>query len=302
MHRFLRSIGFSSIEKRAQWNEVVKEVVTQPDEKHIFEQYGDGLYVEFVKYYADQCGIAVCGQLEENNTFHVDYSYPFYVDEKVTSTEEIQIEKETEKDAFIGSCDDYRIGVTLIFSLQETIKHMTFLQYPEEKQKSYDKELSLTGMASCGIIILPLDKDKEAVKVDKDELKARTDLIHAAMDGDEEAIESLTIEDMDTYSMIAERITKDDIFTIIDSYFKPDGLECERYGIMGEILDIHYCTNKRTDETIVQLLISCNDMEFHICVNKKDLLGEPVIGRRFKGSIWLQGRINYKEKKKEIQN
>ncbi|MEE1517216.1 MAG: DUF3881 family protein, partial [Lachnospiraceae bacterium] len=34
-------------------------------------------------------------------------------------------------------------------------------------------------------------------------------------------------------------------------------------------------------------------MVFDVCINKKDLLGEPEVGRRFKGSIWVQGYINY---------
>ena len=34
-------------------------------------------------------------------------------------------------------------------------------------------------------------------------------------------MESLTMEDMDTYSMISQRIVTDDILTIVDSYFMP---------------------------------------------------------------------------------
>ena len=41
--------------------------------------------------------------------------------------------------------------------------------------------------------------------------------------------------------------------------------------------------------------LECNDMGFDICINAKDLLGEPEIGRRFKGSIWLQGHMNFLE-------
>ena len=51
--------------------------------------------------------------------------------------------------------------------------------------------------------------------------KNRTNLIAAARNGDEEAMESLTMEDMDTYSMISQRIVTDDILTIVDSYFMP---------------------------------------------------------------------------------
>jgi len=39
--------------------------------------------------------------------------------------------------------------------------------------------------------------------------------------GDETAIESLTIEDIDTYSKISRRIRREDVFTIVDSCFMP---------------------------------------------------------------------------------
>jgi len=32
-----------------------------------------------------------------------------------------------------------------------------------------------------------------------------------------------------------------------------------------------------------------------VCINAKDLIGEPEEGRRFKGVIWLQGFVNYPE-------
>ena len=69
----------------------------------------------------------------------------------------------------------------------------------------------------------PLQKDKEAVKVERESFQNRTNLIAAARNGDEEAMESLTMEDMDTYSMISQRIVTDDVLTIVDSYFMPYG-------------------------------------------------------------------------------
>ena len=53
--------------------------------------------------------------------------------------------------------------------------------------------------------------------------------------------------------------------------------------------------NEYTGEKIYQMNLECNDMGFDICINAKDLLGEPEIGRRFKGSIWLQGHMNFLE-------
>ena len=50
-----------------------------------------------------------------------------------------------------------------------------------------------------------------------------------------------------------------------------------------------------TKEKIYVLTVECNNLEFDVCINEEDLIGEPEIGRRLKASIWLQGRLNFEE-------
>ena len=68
-------------------------------------------------------------------------------------------------------------------------------------------------------------------------------------------------------------------------------LRCDQYNVLGEILDIMKFKNILTGEEICQMTIESNDMQFDVCINSKDLLGEPAVGRRFKGTIWLQGQL-----------
>lgn len=115
----------------------------------------------------------------------------------------------------------------------------------------------------------------------------------AAKNGDEEAMESLTIEDMDTYAMISQRVENEDVYSIVDSYFMPYGMECDLYNIMGEILDCTRVQNILTGDSIYEMRICCNDIEMDVCINENDLLGEPLRGRRFKGIVWLQGNVDF---------
>ena len=39
--------------------------------------------------------------------------------------------------------------------------------------------------------------------------------------------------------------------------------------------------------------LEVNELEFDVCVPIKNVIGEPAVGRRFKGNIWLQGRLNF---------
>lgn len=289
MHKFLRSVGFSQITKRNQISEIIRDVVKNYDEKVVVENHPDVLFVEFSKNYGCDCGITVCGEYDEHNRFHVEYYFPFFRGTGITTQEQAVIERHTDKESFAGACDDLRIGITLIFYLQNPAEYL--LEKYKGKTDIGKQPLILSGLASEGKILFPVQKDKEAVRVEKEISRNRTDLIAAARNGDEDAMESLTMEDMDTYSMISQRIATDDIFTIVDSYFMPYGIECDLYSVMGEILDVMTFCNSVTGEEICQMTIDSNDVQFDICINKKDLLGEPKAGRRFKGIIWLQGQL-----------
>lgn len=291
MHSYLRAVGFSKITKRSSIRQIITDVVENYDDKTIVKDHPEGVFAEFSKDYGFDCGITVCGQYDENNVFYPDYYFPFFRGTGITTQENVIIERHTEKESFAGACDDLRIGVTLIFYLQNAAEYM------KEKYKSGmlpdGQPLTLSGLAREGKILFPVEKDKEAVKAERELTKNRNHLIAAARNGDEEAMESLTMEDMDTYSMISQRIVTDDILSIVDSYFMPYGIECDQYSVMGEIIDYMTFENIITGEKICQITIECNDMQFDVCINREDLLGELKIGRRFKGIIWLQGQLHY---------
>ena len=289
MHSYLRAVGFSDIKSREGIKEIIGDTVRNYDEKVAVEDHKDGVFVEFSKNYGCDCGITVCGQYDEYNRFHVDYYFPFFRGTGITTQEQVTVERHLDKESFAGACDDLRIGITLIFYLQDAA------EYLREKAKGNfgGQPLTLSGLAKEGRILLPALKDKEAVKVEQEITRNRNHLMAAARDGDQEAMENLTMEDMDTYSMIAQRIGKEDVFSIVDSYFMPYGIQCDQYSILGEIMDFHSFKNILTGEEILQMTVECNNLQFDVCINKKDLLGEPEVGRRLRANIWLQGHRHF---------
>lgn len=290
MHSYLKTIGFSSLSK-AELNEILEEVVKNYDEKYVAESHPEHLYAEFSKNYGCDCGITVCGEYDEENQFHMEYYYPFFRGTGITTQESVIVEKHADKESYAGACDDLRIGVTMIFYLQNCTEYVSEMQ-----KNNFDQNympLTLSGLAKEGKILLPVKKDQKQVAKEKELAKNRSTLIAAARNGDEAAMENLTMDDIDTYSMISRRIVKEDVFTIVDSYFMPYGIECDKYNVMGEIIDCVDFRNILTGEKIYQMTIECNDMQFDICINESDLLGEPKVGRRFKGIIWMQGQIQF---------
>jgi hypothetical protein len=83
------------------------------------------------------------------------------------------------------------------------------------------------------------------------------------------------------------------VLSIVESSFMPCGVECDQYSVIGEILGIERQTNVFTGENMCLLRLSCNDIVFDLVINEADLVGEPALGRRFKGNVWLQGEVQF---------
>lgn len=294
MHRYLRAIGFSNLKSRLQVNNLLAYVIQNADEKKYTSTNDmDIMFAEYSMDFAENLGITVRGEFNEENQFVFDYYFPYSIGTQISSYEDISIERHAEKESYAGICDDIKVGVSLIFYLQNVISYL--------KIKNADRlpikgtSLILSALSVDGTILLPLEKRESDLKKTKKESINRSKLIAAARNGDEDAMESLTLEDIDTYTNISRKILKQDVFTLVDTYFMPYGVECDQYSVLGEIIDYQFVENKMTKEEICQMTICCNDLYFDVSINKKDLLGEPKTGRRFKGIIWMQGHINFPE-------
>ena len=287
----MRAIGFSSLTERSAQQKLITDVILNATNRS-YTSNGEGtILAEFCEDFAKDVGIAVCGEFDENDRFTYDYFYPYLRGTGISSCEDVSVERHADKESYAGVCDDIKVGVSLIFYLQNMVPYVK-AQY-ENLLPIRGTTLTLSGLSLKGTIILPISKDeKQKKKVQKASMN-RNQLIDAARKGDEDAIESLTLEDMDTYTAISRKILTEDVFSLVDTYFMPYGVECDQYSVMGEILDIALRVNRVTGEEIYVMRLSSNDLQFDICINKQDLYGEPQIGRRFKGIVWLQGYINY---------
>ncbi len=291
MHKFMRAIGFSRLADRREEQRLITDIIMNATHRSYTSNGEDTILAEFCEDFAQDIGIAVCGEFDAEEKFTYDYFYPYLRGTGVSSYEDVSVERHADKESYAGVCDDIKVGVSLIFYLQNIVpyvKAQTTNMLPVT-----GTTLTLSGLSISGNILLPIGKDEsDRRRIQKDSM-SRNQLIAAARKGDEEAIESLTLEDMDIYSTISKKILTEDVFSLVDTYFMPYGVECDQYSVMGEIIDISLRVNRMTREEIYVLRLCCNDLEFDVCINKNDLYGEPQIGRRFKGVIWMQGFINY---------
>lgn len=292
MHAYLRAVGFKQIISKKLLKELLNEVIEDPDEQKLISLGSlGGNVVELKKSFAYNMGVLVHGYYEEDGSFEMEYYVPYFEGNPKPVEDDITITRHVSRESFAGVCEEMRIGATLIYYLENGMEYLD--KAMKQNSTYYHGEVYLSGLSTSGTILLPVSKNEKQREKGRIASMNRKKLISDAKRGDESAIESLTIEDLDTYTKISRRIRKEDVFTIVDSSFMPYGVECDQYSVIGEILDVNSCINQYSGEMVYTMLVDCNDFQMSIAINADDLMGEPKVGRRFKGSIWMQGRVQF---------
>lgn len=291
MNQYLEAIGFNNIHTRKDLKKILNNVEKEFTHQTIVSYRPAEDFCEFQKEYGQCMGITVCGELDEEENFDRAYYFPYFEGSGITTYADIAIERKIEKEQYVGMCEDSKIGISLIFTIQNGIEYM------REKQIGFTAgvttSVTFSGLSLGGTILLPVIKDEKQKKSARAAADSRQMLMNAARNGDQTAIETLTLDDIDTYSKMTRRLMTEDVFSIVDTYFMPYGAECDMYSIMGEILAVRVRKNSLTGVTVYQMKLDVNGLQFDICVPADSVMGEPEIGRRFRGTIWLQGYINF---------
>ena len=291
MHQYLKAIGFGNIRTRKELRKLLEDVENRFTHQTIVSYKPGEDFCEYQKAYGEYMGITVCGELDEEENFDAAYYFPYFEGSGITTYADVTIERKIEKEQYVGMCEDSKIGISLIFTLQNGIEYM------RERNAGFTAGLTTSvtfaGLSLEGTILLPVVKNESQIKNEKAAMDNRQILLNAARNGDQTAIETLTLDDIDTYSKVTRRLMTEDVFSIVDTYFMPYGAECDMYSIMGEILAVRKRSNIITGTEVYQMKLNVNGLKFDICVPSDSVMGEPEIGRRFKGTIWLQGYINF---------
>lgn len=286
MHSFLRTIGFSNITKK-EFDSIIEEIIKKPEKIRVTKDSEGNEFAELSKDVSTNIGITVRGIYNEDDSFDIEYYYPYFIGTDKTTDEIIDIEKHSEKESYAGICDEPRLGVTLIFYLQNVSDYLSEKVYRNSVMNIKGAELA--ALSKNGCIILPIESKKTKNTYAKS--AERSKLMADVIDGIENAMETLTLEDMDMYTLLSKRVVKEDILSIVSTYFMPYGIESDQYSVLADIIEVSEQKNFITDEILYCMKVSCNGIIFDVCINKNDLLGEPLAGRRFKGNIWMQGSI-----------
>ena len=91
MHKFLRAIGFSHITKE-QLQHIFADIISAPTvQKAALDSEGNE-FAELSKEYGDFFGISVRGVYNEDDTFEMEYYYPYLCGKNISTIEPAEVE------------------------------------------------------------------------------------------------------------------------------------------------------------------------------------------------------------------
>lgn len=292
MHRFLRAIGFSHINSRKELDPILGKIMNNPDKRRTFQISQEQNYTEYAMEFGSQVGIVLRGEYDEKGFFYMQHYFPYCESRLITSSEDVTVNKRVDTNAFTGMCDDLRLGISMIFYLQNAVD---YLELQAEDNTCHKAKLTLSGLSLQGKIILGVYHNAYTQKRQHIRSQHKNCLITQAKNGDQKAIDDLTLEDMDLSVKVRSRIQEEDLYSLVETSFIPYGSESDHYSILGIIVNWSLVQNHMTEEELYQMLLNCSGILITVCINKSDLLGEPAIGRRFKGVIWMQGHADFQK-------
>ncbi len=292
MHRFLRSVGFSALKRRRDITALLNSISLSEAQTRMIHLDDESGLCEVRIPVSEGMGLVVVGEIGTDGKFEQYYYYPYLCGIDCSSMAECTLQRHTDKETYAGLLDENRVGLSLIFFVNNSFECLERTVYDRQMEVS---SVNLTGLSTEGKVLLPIMHTQQQIDDAKISAANHNSLVEAARNGDQNAIEVLTIEDIDLYSQISRRVENEDIYSLVDSTFMPSGVECDQYSILGTITSVEEKINCLTGETVYDLGLDCNDILFNVGISKKDLIGVPEPGRRFKGTIWMQGLVNFAE-------
>ena len=288
MHSYLRAIGFSKYKSRRQLEPVYKSCLREPSRKEVTTISVDTSMLQFEKDFDKNLGISLVGEVDAAGACSIEHYFPYYKGRYFMEFEGISIEKQTDKESYAGVCEDLRLGMTIIFYV------VNIADYAKSKWFNYSNRgmtrVKLSGLSTEGTVLLGTKKPSGR--------NAGPDLSApffappgmGDLEDPHEYHDPINHE-YGRYELLTTRACREDLLTIVETSFMPCGVECDHYLVVGNILEVREMKNSFTEEKIYNLLIEANYLTIDVVINQEDLMGEPEVGRRFRGEIWLQGVV-----------
>ena len=193
VHSFLGAVGFRDTKKKSDLYQILEEVINHPDTQTVGEDANGNSFIECKKLFGENFGIAVCGDFIDNQEFRMESYYPYLIGSGITTEESIEVERHAEKESYAGICDDMKLGVTLIFYVQNIAE--VLIERKLYGRYKHGASATLSGLSCIGKVLLPVKKNPAQKIKRKENAEQRIHLIAEAREGNQTAMENLTLQE-----------------------------------------------------------------------------------------------------------
>ncbi len=292
MHEFLRAIGLKSVKTKEQLKLLTDWVLEKPDRFRAAALPDEENLAMAERLTSESSGVAVVGSVDEHGRLIPEYYFP-YTDSNVISSEAaLSVEKQVSRNGYIGLCEDDRLDISLIFSVRNVTDAVKEAQEGMLTGKLF-RSVTLSLLLSDGTVLLPIAIPDRVLKKREETEKRRKALMNDFANGDPEAFEKMARESVARFEKMMTRMEKSDVYSVVNSFFMPHGMESDRYYFLGTITHCRQNENRITHERFYEMTIDVNGVEFSASVNESDLTGVPSEGCRLRGHAWMCGELRY---------
>lgn len=292
MHEFLRAVGLKSLKTKEQLRLLTDWVAEAPTRFRVATLGNEENLAVAERLITDVLGVAVVGSVDERGKLIPEYYFPYIDSNLISSEAPLSVEKQVSRNGYIGLAEDDRLDLSLIFSVRNVTDAAKSLREDPQADNPF-KRVTLSLLLSDGTVLLPIAVSERVLKTKEDREKRHKELLAEVANGDPEAFEKMAKESILRFEKMMERVERSDVYSVVNSFFMPHGMESERYYFLGMITHCHEVQNPLTKETVYLMDIDVNGVEFAVAVNAEDLTGVPAEGYRLRGHAWMQGELKY---------
>ena len=289
MNRYFRAIGFLEDFNREKYEQIVEDIMFRPDNSVIRTVLNNNhVLVDKLLETGNNKGICVRVIKDEKGTMYRESVFPYFKTDHFEEHNNCSFEKKITGEEFLGVYEELNLGENVFFHVLNIDE-----AYKKKANPESDCHISISALSIAGNVILPIKKNEHEIEEVRNFNNNRVRLLNMANDGDQNAFATIRRDDILTNVTVSEQIfvNEMDIYSVVDSSFIPCGAECDLYSILGEIIDYRKEENRLSGEKIYELDVLVKGVLLKVSIHEKDLLGEPEVGFRFKGTVWLQGFV-----------
>ncbi|MQN02008.1 MAG: DUF3881 family protein [bacterium LCO1.1] len=290
MNDFYCAVGLSGYSEN-DLEDIFRQVESQPDtEIDAIDDEGKSpeKKIEITRYIKDNLAIRERGFIYKDGTFVRQNVFPIVDTDRKAAIDNVDLIELKNRRGSLVKVESWKLGCILFSYVQNLYEVTDGVNLTEEARMLFNG-ITLTGLSNSGVVILPKgdDKDKELEKIEGKRQRIRNELSA----GKEEAYEELTLTEMEIYSKIENRVKNKGVYGVVQDTFMPKSVEEDVYFVIGTIEDFRKTSIDFNGQLVYQLDLNCCGFDFVVAINSRDLFGEPKVGRRFKGKVWMQSKI-----------